>query len=86
MSNLDGVTLETVGLFGSDEIKVLTTVSTEIKIFWDVTPCDFIRQISYRHFRGFFCVHSQGRRNVVASLPNYTASHPRIYDSFCIVG
>jgi hypothetical protein len=36
-ANLDCVTMETVGLFGSEEIKVLKKVRNEMKIFWNVT-------------------------------------------------
>jgi hypothetical protein len=59
MNNLDCVTLETVGLFGSDEIMVLTTLSTEMKNFWDATLCclDIVQT-----FQRIFCANSEGRR------------------------
>jgi hypothetical protein len=62
-------------------------VSTNIPVFWDVTPC--IMDDGYVCFGGNSCLHSQGRRveyggitflqNVDTYLPYYMSSYPTIY-------
>jgi hypothetical protein len=39
--------------------ELITTVTVQNTIFWDVTPCGLV---FHRHFGRIFCLHLQGRR------------------------
>jgi hypothetical protein len=64
------------------KFQVLTAASMNMTVFWDVAPCNLIKD--YRRFRDAYCLHYRlddaGRKylwNVGKLLPFFTAQHPR---------
>jgi hypothetical protein len=78
------------------EFEVITSVTMDSIIFWDVTSCDLLE--IYRRFSGMYCLYfrvekwpeqaasheymcSLFLRNVGQLLPDYTSLHPR--EQYC---